>query len=311
MTAKLKIGTRGSPLALAQANQVKTGLVTAHSSLGGDDIEIIIIKTSGDIIQDRLLIEEGGKGLFTKEIEEQLLAGDIDLAVHSTKDMPAKLPQGLEIGGYLKREDPRDAFLSPIAGTIKDLPKAAVVGTSSLRRQAQLLMVRPDLKVIPFRGNVETRINKMKSGEVAATLLAVAGLNRLGLQGEITSFLEFDEMLPAPGQGAVAIETRVGDETTGGLLSPLDHTETGLCARVERAVSLGLGASCRMPLGALATVNGDQITAKAALFSPDGKNVWQKELVGPTSNPEGLGTALAKAIKAMADPKILETYKIF
>lgn len=311
MTAKLKIGTRGSPLALAQANQVKAGLVAAHSTLGSDDVEIIVIKTSGDIITDRRLIEEGGKGLFTKEIEEQLLAGDIDLAVHSTKDMPAKLPKGLEISGYLKREDPRDAFLSPIAGTIKDLPKGAVVGTSSLRRQAQVLMVRSDLKVIPFRGNVGTRINKMKSGEVAAILLAVAGLNRLGLQGEITSFLEFDEMLPAPGQGAIALETRIGDEITGGLLSPLDHTNTGLCARVERAVSLGLGASCRMPLGALATVNGNQITAKAALFSPDGKNVWQKELSGLTTNPEGLGTALAKAIKAMADPKILETYKIF
>ena len=228
MTAKLKIGTRGSPLALAQADEVKAGLVAAHSSLGEDDIEIIKIKTSGDIIQDRLLIEEGGKGLFTKEIEEQLLAGDIDLAVHSTKDMPAKLPKGLEIGAYLKREDPRDAFLSPIAGSIKDLPKGAVVGTSSLRRQAQVLKVRSDLEVIPFRGNVGTRLEKMKSGEVAAILLAVAGLNRLGLQAEITSYLDFDEMLPAPGQGAVALETRVGDETTGGLLSPLNHTDTGL-----------------------------------------------------------------------------------
>lgn len=311
MTIRIKIGTRGSPLALAQANQVKDGLVAAHASLSADNVEIIVIKTSGDIITDRLLIEEGGKGLFTKEIEEQLLAGDIDLAVHSTKDMPAKLPEGLEIGAYLKREDPRDAFLSPIARTIKDLPKGAVVGTSSLRRQAQVLRARPDLEVIPFRGNVGTRLKKMKSGEVAATLLAVAGLNRLGLGAEITSFLEFDEMLPAPGQGAVAIETREGDEKTANLLSPLNHIETGLCAWVERAVSLGLGASCRMPLGALATVKGDQISAKAALFSPDGKNLWREELTGPITDPEGLGSALAEAIKAMADPEILEAYKIF
>ena len=188
---------------------------------------------------------------------------------------------------------------------------AAVVIHARQREDAAVVGIEELFEVIPFRGNVGTRLEKMKSGEVAAILLAVAGLNRLGLQAEITSYLDFDEMLPAPGQGAVALETRVGDETTGGLLSPLNHTDTGLCARVERAVSLGLGASCRMPLGALATINGDQITAKAALFSPDGKNVWQKELAGPTSNPEGLGTALAEAIKAMADPKILEAYKIF
>lgn len=311
MSGKINIGTRGSPLALVQAHQVKDGLVAAHASLSADDVGLKIIKTSGDTITDRLLIEEGGKGLFTKEIEEQLLAGGIDLAVHSTKDVPAKLPEGLEIGAYLKREDPRDAFLSPVAGTIKDLPQGAVVGTSSLRRQAQVLMVRPDLKIIPFRGNVGTRINKMKSGEVAATLLAVAGLNRLGLEVEITSFLEFDEMLPAPGQGAIAIETREGDEKTANILHPLNHIETGLCARVERAVTLGLGASCRMPLGALAIVKGDQISATAALFSPDGKNLWRKELTGAASDPEGLGRALAEAIKAMADPEILEAYKIF
>lgn len=311
VSARINIGTRGSPLALAQAGEVKAGLVAAHSSLGEDDIEIIIIKTSGDIITDRRLIEEGGKGLFTKEIEEQLLAGDIDLAVHSTKDMPAKLPRGLEIGAFLKREDPRDAFLSPVAKSLKDLPKGAVVGTSSLRRQAQVLKARPDLEVIPFRGNVGTRLRKLKSGEVAATLLAVAGLNRLGLEDEITSYLEFDEMLPAPGQGAVAIETRAGDDKTAGLLSPINHIETGLCARVERAVSLGLGASCRMPLGALAVVSGDRITVTATLFSPDGRNFWNEKRTGPVSDPEGLGSALAAAIKAQADPKILEAYKIF
>lgn len=311
MTTRIIIGTRGSPLALAQANEVRNGLLAAHSSLGIKNIEIKVIKTSGDIIQDRLLIEEGGKGLFTKEIEEQLLTGDIDLAVHSTKDMPAKLPEGLEIGAYLKREDPRDAFLSPAARSLKDLPKGAVVGTSSLRRQAQVLRARPDLKVIPFRGNVGTRLNKMKSGEVAATLLATAGLNRLGLQDEITSYFELEDMIPAPGQGAVAIETRIGDAEVLDFLRPLNDFETGLCARVERAVSLGLGASCRMPLGAIATIKGDQIFAKAALFSPDGKNQWRDEVKGLSADPEGLGANLASAIKAQADPSILEAYKIF
>ncbi len=311
MTAKLKIGTRGSPLALAQANEVKAGLLDAHTTLGANDIEIIIIKTTGDTIQDRLLLEEGGKGLFTKEIEEQLLAGDIDLAVHSTKDMPAKLPSGLEIGAYLKREDPRDAFLSPIAKTLKDLPQGAIVGSSSLRRQAQILRARPDLTVIPYRGNVGTRLEKMRVGEVAATLLAVAGLNRLGLRDEITSVFEFEDMIPAPGQGAVALETRVDDAQTLALLKPLDHFETGLCARAERAVSLGLGASCRMPLGALAFVEGDQILARAALFSPDGKNAWFEKSAGSLSGPEGIGARLAEAIRATADPEILETYRIF
>jgi hydroxymethylbilane synthase len=172
-------------------------------------------------------------------------------------------------------------------------------------------LARPDLKVIPFRGNVGTRLKKMKAGEVAATLLAVAGLNRLGLQNEITSYLDLEEMIPAPGQGAVAIETREGDAKAADFLSPLGDPETKLAVRVERAISLGLGASCRMPLGAMAQVSGNQITARATLFSPDGKSKWGAELNGPASAPEALGSALAGMIKDKADPKILETYKIF
>jgi len=311
VTSQIKIGTRGSPLALAQANEARRAILSATPALKGADIGIKVIKTSGDIIQDRVLIEEGGKGLFTKEIEDQLLAGQIDLAVHSTKDVPAKLPDGLQIEIFLKREDPRDAFLSPVAGTIADLPRGAVVGTSSLRRQAQVLCLRPDLEVIPFRGNVETRLSKMKAGEVSATLLAAAGLNRLGLAGEITELLDYKDMLPAPGQGAVAIETRTGDKDIMRLLKPVNDADTRLAVRVERAVSLALGASCRMPLAALARVEGDEITAEAALFSPDGKSKWHVREKGPLDNPEGLGKAIGAEILKIADPGILKTYRIF
>ncbi len=310
MTAGLKIGTRGSPLALAQAAEVKAKITAAHRRSAAPEIEIVVIKTSGDIIQDRLLLEEGGKGLFTKEIEDRLLAGDIDLAVHSTKDVPAKLPEGLIIGAYLEREDPRDAFLSPVANSLNELPVGAVVGTSSLRRQAQILKLRHDLKIVPLRGNVETRLKKMHQGEVAATLLAVAGLNRLGLAGEITSFLEISDMIPAPGQGAVAVEVREGDEKIAEYLAPINHFETALAVRVERAISLSLGASCRMPLGALAQGSGKMISARAALFSPDGQSVWKAEKNGSPNNPEAFGIALGAEILAKADPALLKTYRI-
>lgn len=310
MSTRLKIGTRGSPLALAQANEVRTALLKAHN-LTPDEIEIIPIKTSGDMIKDRTLLEEGGKGLFTKEIEDHLLAGEIDLAVHSSKDMPAKVPEGLEISSFLKREDPRDAFISLIAKTLDGLPEEALVGTSSLRRQAQVLKIRPDLKVVPLRGNVGTRLQKIKKGEVAATILATAGLNRLSLKTEISSFFEPSQMLPAPGQGAIAVETRTGDKTTQKLTKALNHPETALAVRVERTVSLALGASCRMPLGAFAFVKAREIFARAALFSPDGKKAWQAEEVGPTSDPEKIGGNLARVIMDKADPELIKTFRIF
>lgn len=309
MTVKIRIGTRGSPLALAQAAETRGRLIAAHKGLGESDIVIVPIKTTGDKIQDRRLLLEGGKGLFTKEIEDHLLAGKIDLAVHSTKDMPATLPEGLILGAFLPREDPRDAFLSPIAKTIHDLPKGATVGTSSLRRQAQVLKLRPDLEVIPTRGNVGTRINKMKDGEVAATLLAAAGLTRLGLGAEITSLLSFEDMLPAPGQGAICIQARQGDTKTDEWLKPLNCEETAKCVRAERAVSLALGASCRMPLAAHAAFSDNQLTLRAALFRPDGKEFWTVTDHGDSDNPEALGTQIGKELLAIADPDLIKKFR--
>ena len=310
MSAKIKIGTRGSPLALAQANETRARLVAAHDGLTECDIEIIPIKTTGDSIRDRPLLLEGGKGLFTKEIEDLLLAGKIDLAVHSTKDMPAALPGGLILAAFLEREDPRDAFLSLGVGSIKDLPKGAVIGTSSLRRQAQVLRLRPDLEIVPYRGNVETRIKKMKEGEVAAIFLAAAGLNRLGLSHEITALMSYEEMLPAPGQGAICIEARAGDKKTARLLKPLNHEPTALAVRAERAVSLALGASCRMPLAAHASFSDNLVKARAALFSPDGKQAWTVAGKARGENAEALGSQLGEELLKKADPDLIREFRV-
>ena len=310
MAKRIKIGTRGSPLAMVQAGEVKSRLLKAHPGFSEDDIELIAIKTSGDTIQDRQLIEGGGKGLFTKEIEDQLLSGAVDVAVHSTKDMPAALPEGLILGAFLEREDPRDAFISNVAATLGDLPEGAIVGTSSLRRQAQTLALRPDLKVVPIRGNVETRLKKMAAGEVVATFLAVAGLRRLGLAEAITSAMDWQEFLPAPGQGAICLEVRERDTQTISLIDDLNHTATAAAITVERAVSKTLGASCRMPLGALAMVKGDSISAKAALFSPDGKQSWAEKGEAAISEAKELGQRLGKAIKNKADPDLIREFGV-
>ncbi len=310
MPKRIKIGTRGSPLALAQAGEVKARLLKAHPEISDDKIELIAIKTSGDSIQDRVLIEEGGKGLFTKEIEDQLLAGIIDFAVHSTKDMPAALPDGLILSTFLEREDPRDAFISKVAKTISELPEGAVIGTSSLRRQAQTLALRPDLKVIPMRGNVETRLAKVAKGDVAATFLAIAGLNRLGLSDVIASAMDWQDFLPSPGQGAICIEARAGVAMTESLLAPLNHEITALAVSVERAVSKALGASCRMPLGAYARIEGDKLKARAALYSPDGKQTWVEQGEADLSEAEALGQRLGESIKKNADPSLFSEFSI-
>lgn len=228
-TAQIKIGTRGSPLALYQARLVQRLLGEAHGVAEGErdqKLPIIVIKTTGDKIQDRPLNAIGGKGLFTKEIEESLLARDIDIAVHCVKDMPNDCPPGLALAITMEREDPRDAFISPKAARLEDLPEGAVVGSTSLRRQAQILAKRPDLKVVTYRGIVETRLRKLDEGEVDATLLAVAGLNRLGKQDEITSIMDTDLMVPAVGQGALTIEVREDDESVLKALEPLRHMQT-------------------------------------------------------------------------------------
>ena len=234
MTSALKIGTRGSPLAMAQAHETRDRLTEAHG-LGPDDVEIVVIKVMGDQIQDRALAEIGGKGLFTKEIDEALLDGRIDVAVHSMKDVPTVLPEGIEIATILPREDVRDGFISEKAPSLADLPAGSLVGTASLRRQAQVLYRRPDLRVETFRGNVQTRLRKLGEGEADATFLAMAGLHRLGMSDVATSAVEVDEMLPAVAQGAIGIAARTGDERVAALLAPLDHSETAVRVAAERA----------------------------------------------------------------------------
>jgi hydroxymethylbilane synthase len=249
----LRIGTRGSPMALIQARMVRDRLAAAHRDLAASDaLEIVIIRTTGDRVQDRPLYEIGGKGLFTKEIEEALIAGAIDLAVHSMKDVATWLPAGLDIVCLLPRDDPRDAFLSPRAKTLRALPHGAILGTASPRRAAQALNLRPDLRIVPLRGNAGTRIAKLAAGECDATLLSLAGLRRIGQEGAATSILSTDEMLPAPAQGAIGVECRIDDQRTRGLLAPLHDVEAEYRITAERALLAALDGSCRTPIAALA-----------------------------------------------------------
>ena len=284
----LRIGTRGSPLALAQAHETRARIATFYN-LDPLDIAIEVIRTSGDRIQDRPLSEAGGKGLFTKEIEEALIAGRIDLAVHSSKDMPTALPDGLELSGFLPREDVRDAFLSPVATHLRDLPEGAVLGTSSLRRRAMALRLRPDLKPVEFRGNVQTRMRKLADGVAHATLLAMAGLNRLGLAAHATAIIEPDDFLPAVGQGAVAIESRIGDERTRSLVARINHEPTEIALRAERAFLTRLDGSCRTPIGGLATLEAGVLTFRGMVLSPDGSRSEEVRLQGPTADAARLG----------------------
>ena len=301
----IRIGTRGSPLALVQARMVRDALAAAHPQLAAA-IEIRPIKTTGDTVQDRKLMEIGGKGLFTKEIEEALRDGRIDCAVHSMKDMETWLPEGLTIGAMLPREDARDALFTTGAARIADLPAGAVVGTSSLRRQAQLLASRPDLKVVTLRGNVETRLRKLAAGEVDATLLAVAGLKRLGLLDRATAILDEVEMLPAVGQGAVGIEIRADDERMTTLLGPLDHPSTTARVTAERACLAELDGSCHTPIAAHAVLADGQLHLRSLIALPDGTRVHRDERDGPAGDPSALGTAAGHALKARAEPSFFE-----
>lgn len=296
--APLRIGTRGSPLALAQAHETRARLAAAHPELSAEGaVEIVVIKTTGDRILDRTLSEAGGKGLFTKEIEEALAAGGIDLAVHSMKDVPTWLPDGLEIPTLLPREDTRDAFLSPRARTLDDLPEGAVVGTASLRRQAQVLARRPDLRVIPFRGNVQTRLRKLAEGEADATLLALAGLRRLGLEDRAASVLEPEAMLPAVAQGAIGIEIRASDERTRALLGPLGCAETTARVTAERALLAVLDGSCRTPIAALARLEGGVLRLDGLVASPDGARVFRVERTGAVADAAEIGADAGRELK--------------
>ncbi|MGB3177588.1 MAG: hydroxymethylbilane synthase [Albidovulum sp.] len=295
----LKIGTRGSPLALAQAIETRSRLMTAHG-LGEDACEIVIIKTTGDAVQDRPLKEIGGKGLFTKEIEEALLAGTIDIAVHSMKDMPVAQPEGLVLDCYLPREDVRDAFVSPSVASIGDLPEGAVVGSSSLRRRAQLASRRPDLVLVEFRGNVQTRLKKLNDGIASATFLAMAGLNRLGMAHVAQSAIAVEDMLPAVAQGAIGIERRGDDARAEMLLAAIHDEVTGEGIVTERAFLAALDGSCETPIAGLALHDAGGLWLRGEILRPDGSEVLRAEVRCAVSDGAKAGDALGRDLLGQA-----------
>lgn len=302
--AVIRIGTRGSPLALWQARHVRDLLMAAHG-LSEERVVIEVIRTSGDRIQDRPLSEVGGKGLFTKEIEEALVEGRIHLAVHSAKDMATRLPDGLVIRAVLQREDVRDAFISLKYRSLAEMPAGARVGTSSLRRQAQVKRARPDLEVVGFRGNVETRLAKLEAGVADATFLAAAGLKRLGEAGRITRLVPIEEMLPAVAQAAIAIEIRADDAATRGLVALLDDAPTSVCLAAERAFLARLDGSCRTPIAGLARLEGEELVLEGELLLPDGSLAHRHELRGPARDAAALGNACAERLIEVAGPEFM------
>jgi hydroxymethylbilane synthase len=301
----VRIGTRGSALALAQAHEVRARLMAAHG-LPETAFEIVIIKTTGDMILDRPLAEVGGKGLFTKEIEDALFEKRIDLAVHSMKDMQTALPDGLTIGATLPREDVRDAFISLKHKSFDSLPEGAVVGTSSLRRQAQIKRIRPDLQIVGFRGNVQTRLTKLRDEVAEATFLACAGLRRLGLADHITAAVPVESMLPAVAQGAIGIEIRVDDEDTAALIAPMNDKTTALCVTAERAFLATLEGSCRTPIAGLARLEGGTLTFKGETLSPDGRLQVVSTKTGPASAAVDLGVTVADDILSRGGREVLQ-----
>jgi hydroxymethylbilane synthase len=301
---RIRIGTRGSPLALAQAREVR-GRIISSNGLTEDAVTITVIRTTGDQVVDRPLSEIGGKGLFTKEIEEALLADEIDVAVHSMKDMQTALPDGLLVGAVLPREDPRDAFISLRFPTVSALPAGSVVGTSSLRRKAQLLNARPDLRVVDFRGNVETRLRKLQDGIADATFLAVAGLKRLSLQDRITAPVPVEVMLPAVAQGAIGLEIRAGDERTADLVKSLNDPATALAVTAERAFLARLEGSCRTPIAGHATVEGARLSFRGQVLSPDGRKSFTVSHAGASEEAGDIGLAAADEVLSKADAALL------
>ena len=301
----IRIGTRGSPLALAQAHETRERLMAAHG-LAQAAFEIVVIKTTGDRITDRPLSEIGGKGLFTKEIEEALLAGGIALAVHSMKDMPNVLPTGLTIPCLLPREDVRDAFVSLTHASLAAMPEGAVIGTSSLRRRAQLLHRRRDLRIVEFRGNVQTRLRKLADGVAQATFLACAGLHRLGQSQVIRAAISPDEMLPAIAQGAIGIETRSDDGATQALLAPIHDAPTATRLAAERAFLAALDGSCRTPIGGLAEIEADGLRFRGEIIRPDGSERLATERRGPLADAAAMGTDAAEELRSRAGPGFFE-----
>jgi hydroxymethylbilane synthase len=290
MTGVVRIATRRSPLALWQAEHVGQCLTAVHAEL---KVSLVPIVTEGDRIQDRALAAVGGKGLFVKELENALLSGEADIAVHSMKDVPAQLPDGLRIGAVLRRADARDAFVSNENARLAALPQGARIGTSSLRRQCQLLRTRPDLELVVLRGNVETRLRKLDAGEFAATVLAVAGLERLGLAERVRERLSPRQMLPAAGQGVIGVECRAADPRIRDLIVPLEDAPTRLSLAAERAFAGRLGGSCQSPIAGYAELDGKSLSLRGLVGSPDGKQFYEDRITGPAHEAASLGARLA------------------
>ncbi|MDE0704031.1 MAG: hydroxymethylbilane synthase [Rhodospirillaceae bacterium] len=298
----LRIGTRGSPLALAQAHLVSGALAAAHPAAPPADIVPIV--TTGDRITDRPLADIGGKGLFAKEIEAALLAGAIDCAVHSAKDLETVLPDGLVIAAVLPREDPRDALICPASRTLEGIPRGARLGTASVRRKSLMRALRPDLRIAPIRGNIGTRLGKVANGEFDATLLAMAGLIRAGCAGDAAP-LAVDDFLPSAGQGIVAVQCRAGDAAVLGHVAPIDHPETMAALRAERAVLAVLDGSCRTPIAAHAEIRDGRMTVRGLVADPGGAGIWRHGERGPAGDPAALGQAVGQALRAAAPPAVL------
>lgn len=298
----LTIATRESALALWQAHHVRDRLMALHPGL---NVELLGMTTQGDQILDVTLSKIGGKGLFVKELEQALLDGRADLAVHSLKDVPMMLPEGFELAAIGEREDPRDAFVSNQYQQLSELPPGAVVGTSSLRRESQLRARYPHLDIQPLRGNVNTRLRKLDEGQYAAIILAAAGLKRLGFADRIAALLEPEQSLPSAGQGALGIEIRSGHSDVAALLAPLHHADTAACVRAEREVSRQLGGSCQVPLGAYAMLREGQLWLRGFVATPDGKTLLHVEVSGDPAQPEALGKALADDLRSQGADAIL------
>jgi hydroxymethylbilane synthase len=303
----LKIGTRGSALALAQANETRTRLMAAHG-LPEEAFAIMPISTSGDRIQDRPLAEVGGKGLFTKELEDALFDGRIDIAVHSSKDMPTFLPDGLALIAFLERADPRDAFVGRTAPTLEGLHKDAVVGSSSLRRQALIRRLRPDIEIVNFRGNVPTRLAKLDGGQVDATLLAAAGLSRSGLAGRITEMLDPEKFPPAPGQGAICIEARIDNRRIAEMIAPIHDRPTGQALACERGFLAVLDGSCRTPIAGLARIDGERLDFHGMVLTPDGRECHEISRTGSTADAETIGREAGAAIRGKAGARFFDSW---
>ena len=308
MQTPLKIGTRASLLAMAQAHETRSRLMAAHG-LPETAFEIVPLTTTGDQIQNRALADAGGKGLFTKELEDALLDGRIDIAVHSSKDMPTELPDGLELCAFLPREDPRDAFIGKAATSIAELPHGVKVGSSSLRRQALIRRMRPDLDVVLFRGNVQTRLRKLDEGVAQGTILALAGLKRLQLEHIVTDLMPLDAFPPAPGQGAICIESRIGDDGVVAMLAAINHEPTGQALACERAFLAALDGSCRTPIAGYASVERGHLTFNGLILKPDGSHSHAVAADGPGADATRIGRQAGTEVRRQAGPDFFDWWQ--